>query len=91
MSQHEQPEDRRSNSIRRRVTFKELATLEISKQRAVVISHTSEGNYSIANRIDVVDDNNRSIRLFLRNAIVMNSEQFKQLNSVMNDIAAQME
>jgi hypothetical protein len=75
----------------RRVTFKELATLDLTSKRAVVISATSEGNFSIVNRIDMVDDNDRPFRLFLKNAIVLDSDQFRQFVSILNGILSSID
>lgn len=49
--------------------YSEISTCKISKNRAVVVSENSQGGYTIAQRMQVIDDD-KIVNLFLKGAFV---------------------
>lgn len=73
----------------RKIQFKEIATLSINSFRTIVVSFTSEGNYCIAIRADIPDDNGRSSRVFLKNPIVLSPEKFSLFRDLLDSISSE--
>lgn len=66
--------------------YKELASAPISENRNLVISEYSGGGYTLAQQM-VVNDGNKTIKMFLKNTIhIQSKEGLEKLRNCINDV-----
>ena len=52
-----------------KITYSELSSADIQKNRKIVISECSKGGFTLAQRLEVQEQNGHAMNIFLKNAI----------------------
>lgn len=69
--------------------FVELASGEIGKNKYLVISRRTDGKYSVAQRA-VTEFDDRSISMFIKNAIVVDQEGLETVSNIITEALKQV-
>ncbi len=71
--------------------FVEIGSIKINDRKNIVVSKMGDGKFAIAQQIVVDGDNGKPMKIFLKNSIVADTKNLKDIAKLLTKIAKENE